>query len=225
MIGAGGQIRLLRSRVALVGLGGLGGTIFEMLLRLGVGHISIADGDCFEESNLNRQLLSSRAGIGRAKTEEAVARAALINSAVEITFLTERIGEGQADKLLESCGLAFDALDSIGARFILQAACRKLGIPMIHAAVEGWTGQAMTVFPDGQGIEVLYGHERQTVGGTSDPADTLVFGPFLMAAFQVSEAVRILTGRHDGGRRLLICDLDKMVMELADLKSEAGRMA
>ena len=213
-----GQIRLLQSRVALVGLGGLGGFILEMLLRLGVGRITVVDGDRFDETNLNRQLLATYSSIGRPKTDAALERVVLVNPTVEFTAFNERLTESNAQVILGYCDLAFDALDRISDRFILQHACRALGIPMLHAAVEGWTGQAASIFPNGPGIEQLYGEESEAVKTDTDLVDTAVTSPIIMAAFQVSEAVRILTGGHPGRPRLFLCDLEAMVLKLAGLR-------
>jgi hypothetical protein len=78
------QARLLRSSVAQVGLGGLGGTILDQLLRLGVGTLRVADGDTFEDSNLNRQTLCDMAAIGRSKAEAARHAAARINPSATV---------------------------------------------------------------------------------------------------------------------------------------------
>ncbi|MDD3538936.1 MAG: ThiF family adenylyltransferase, partial [Atribacterota bacterium] len=77
------QIKLLHSKVAVVGCGGLGGNIIEMLARLGIGSITAIDGDIFKESNLNRQLLSSEKNMGKGKAETAVSRIKDINSSIE----------------------------------------------------------------------------------------------------------------------------------------------
>jgi len=76
------QLRLRRSRVAVIGCGGLGGYLVEQLARLGVGRLAVIDPDVFEEHNLNRQLLSSPAALGRPKVEVAAERVAAVNPAV-----------------------------------------------------------------------------------------------------------------------------------------------
>src|SRR5512145_2203557 len=78
------QLRLCRSRVAVIGCGGLGGYLIEELARLGVGTLVVVDPDVFEEHNLNRQLLSSPADLGAAKVEVARARIAAVNPAVQV---------------------------------------------------------------------------------------------------------------------------------------------
>ena len=84
IFGTQGQLRLLRSRVVVVGCGGLGGNIVEMLVRLGVGCLLVIDPDFFVESNLNRQLLATTATLGRYKAEVARERSTIINPAVTV---------------------------------------------------------------------------------------------------------------------------------------------
>lgn len=83
------QAMLLRARVLLVGLGGLGGHVLDGLCRMGVGHITGVDGDSFEQSNLNRQLLCTAETIGQSKAQAAQAHARLVNAAVEFVPVAE----------------------------------------------------------------------------------------------------------------------------------------
>ena len=127
------ECALLRTKTVFVaGCGGLGGYLIEMLLRLGVGTIRAADGDSFEASNLNRQLLSSPSALGRAKAEAAVARAALVNPDVRFVPIPEFVTEENAAELIRGSDAVLDALDNIGARRILARSCAKENIPLIH---------------------------------------------------------------------------------------------
>ena len=83
-MGIDGQARLLSSTAAVVGAGGLGGLIIELLARFGVGRLILIDGDTFTEDNLNRQLLCREGDLGRKKIERAVERVREVNSAVEV---------------------------------------------------------------------------------------------------------------------------------------------
>ncbi len=89
------QAALLGARVGVVGLGGLGGTVAEVLGRMGVGRLTLVDGDRFEDSNLNRQLLSTVEGLGQLKSEAARARVGRINPSVDVTALTEFVTRGK----------------------------------------------------------------------------------------------------------------------------------
>ena len=105
------ECNLLRTKTVFVaGCGGLGGYLIEMLLRLGVGTIRAADGDAFEASNLNRQLLSSPSSLGQPKAEAAAARAALVNPDVRFEAIPEFVTEENAGRLIRGCDAVLDAL-------------------------------------------------------------------------------------------------------------------
>ncbi len=191
-LGYDGQLRLLRSRVAVLGLGGLGGLITELLARMGVGRLILADGDVFSEDNLNRQVLSSEGNLRRRKAEVAEERVRELNAGVDAIGVTEHLTAPAMAKLLAGVDVAIDAMDSIASRYELQAACAEVGVPMVHGAIAGHVGQVMTVLPGDTGLDILYGEARGhgLEAATGNPATT----PALVAALEVQEAVKILTG-------------------------------
>jgi len=206
--GLDGQLLLLNSRVAVIGLGGLGGLAVELLARMGVGAIVLIDGDTFSESNLNRQILSTEENLCQKKAEAARDRIARINAAVETTVITEMATGDNLEKMLQGCNLALDCLDNLETRFLLQETCQKLGIPMIHGAIAQFYGQVSTIFPGDQGLKVIYGSfpKGQNKGierELGNPAAT----PALVAALQVQEAVKVLLKKGEPLRnRLLFVD-------------------
>jgi len=199
---------LLRScRVCVVGCGGLGGFLTEYLGRIGVGFITVADGDRFDETNLNRQLLSSEENLGMSKAAEAKKRLEQINSSIHVEATEQFLSEENASSILEGHDLILDALDSIPHRLMLQQVCRELEIPLIHGAVEGWFGQVTTVFPGDNSLSRIYPGPSQTVPGGEVPG-TLSFVPGLIASLQAAEAVRLLLGKEPALRRkVLFADL------------------
>jgi molybdopterin/thiamine biosynthesis adenylyltransferase len=213
------QLRLLRSHVAVIGLGGLGGTVTEILARIGVGRLTLVDGDCFDESNLNRQLLSSPAGLGQPKAETASLRVREINPAVEVRPVHQffRADNGQA--ILHDVQLAIDCLDTIADRFILEQSCRSASIPLISAAIGGSCGQATVVFPEDPGLTDIYGPPgKARKRGIEGSVGTLPFGAVYMAAVQCAEATAILLGRPSELRnRLFIAEVSDHSSELFDL--------
>ena len=138
LIGINGVKRLKESHVLVLGLGGVGGCVFEMLVRAGVGKITAVDGDVFEESNINRQILCTYRDLGKPKAEVAKARAKLINPACEVRAVSLRYGESTRDQILiDSYDYAADCIDSVRDKtdFILE--CRKRGVPVISAMGAG----------------------------------------------------------------------------------------
>jgi len=188
-----GQLTLLRSSAAVVGCGGLGGYVIEQLARLGVGRLVVIDPDRFEEHNLNRQLLSSLADLGTAKVEAAVRRVASINPAVSVIPRPQAIGAANAAELLTGVDVVLDALDSIPVRLELAAACRTLGLPLVHGAIGGWYGHVATQFPGERTIELIYGSATGSQGVEQELGNPS-FTPGVIASLQVAEACKVLLG-------------------------------
>lgn len=157
--------------VAVIGCGGLGGHVLEMLGRLGVGHLIACDGDRLEPSNLNRQILSTEDTLGKFKAEAARQRMAVVNSEVEVTTACSYLDLESGPEVLAGCDVVVDGLDSGRARLTLQRLCRSLGIPLVHGAIDGWFGQVTTVLPGDDTLDLLYGEEAaepetlQAMGG------------------------------------------------------------
>lgn len=216
-ISAGEQDVLKRKSVLVVGCGGLGGYAIEYLARLGIGHITAVDGDVFCESNLNRQLLSSSANIGKSKSSEAAARIAAINPEIEINAVAEFFTADNAAELLKGMDIVIDALDNVESRMILEDACEQAGITLVHGAVQGWNLQATVVPPGSNLLHNLYKLEdKAPATHEASKEDSLAKSclcptPACCAAIQVSEALKILLGRKsslDGN--MLFMDLQTM---------------
>jgi molybdopterin/thiamine biosynthesis adenylyltransferase len=194
-VGLDGQIKLLQSAVAVVGAGGLGGTIIELLARQGIGHITIIDDDCFAEQNLNRQVMSTEKNLGKYKALEAAKRIARINSAVTVTTFVEKLTKENARKLLKGARVVADGLDNLPSRFAVESACRSLGIPLVHGTIAGFCGQLMTIFPEDAGFCCIYGSsDRFPEQGIEVQIGNPSATPAVVAAWQVQEIVKIITG-------------------------------
>ena len=203
------ECALLREKTVLVaGCGGLGGYLIEMLLRLGVGEIRAADGDRFEESNLNRQLLSAPGLLGRGKAEVAAERAAAVNPSVRFVAVPDFVTEENVAELVRGCDAAMDALDNIPSRLLLAKACAAEKLPLIHGAICGWSAQAAVVMPGDGLIETIYPE-----GAALSSKASLSFTPPFCAALQTALCVRLLTGREVETGKLYVADLLDMELE------------
>lgn len=218
-VGLEGQIKLLQSTVAVVGLGGLGGYVAEALARMGVGRLILIDGDVFEEHNLNRQILSTEAGLGAHKAEVAQQRVAGINSAVEVIGHVTRLTPENLPRLLEGADLVVDGLDRLPTRLILQEGAQALGIPMVHGSIAGYLGQVMTIFPGDPGLRSLYGEPGDLPDqGLEAQLGTPAATPMAVAAWEAQEAVKILLGRGEPLRnRLLVMDMESGTIDVLQL--------
>ena len=168
----------------------MGGHLIELLARVGVGGIRAVDGDVFETSNLNRQLLSEEALLGLSKAETAAARIAKINSGVKAEAVSIFLDERNATGLIAGCDAVLDALDNISARRVLCKTCAAAGIPYIYGAISGWVAQAALCLPGDDLIARLYPDDA-----VIRDKSVLSFTPSLCASVQASLCVRLLAGR------------------------------
>lgn len=185
------NLSLREKRAVVVGCGGLGGHIIEQLARLGVGHITAIDGDVFEESNLNRQLLSHPKNLGVAKAFAAKEHIEKVNPDVEVQSVVGYLDETNAEEILSGHDVICDALDNMTTRLLLQKYAEKLGIPLVYGAIAGWYGQVTTIFPGDNILGSIYqgGSDKGIEQQLGNPS----FTPALVASVQVAEVVKIFT--------------------------------
>lgn len=181
---------LAGKQVAVIGCGGLGGFLIEYLARIGIGSIRCVDADVFEESNLNRQLLSTPALLGKSKAFAAADRVQEINPQVKVQASPVFLDRKNARELIAGCDAVLDALDNIDSRRVLAEACAAEEIPYIYGAVAGWVAQAAICMPGDRWLETLYPD-----GTMVKDKSILSFTPPLCAAIQTSLCIKFLTGK------------------------------
>ena len=192
------QIKLAKSRVTVIGAGGLGGHVILLLARIGIGHLVVVDHDVFEESNLNRQALCNEKALGKSKSEEAAAAVGSINPAVQVTSYQVRINASNAEEILAGSGVVVDALDNITDRFLIEKSAKKLRIPLVHGALAGFEGQLMTIFPDDPGLKQIYGKKVVKDNNLKSAESVLgvpVIMPSLISTLQAMEVLKIILNR------------------------------
>ena len=209
------QRTLARSSVLVLGCGGLGGYVIEYLARVGVGHIAAADGDVFQPSNLNRQLLSTEENLGMNKALAGKARVRAINSAVDFAAIDFPVTEENAEGLMRGRDAVIDCLDHPGAKLLCARAAGAAGVPFIHGAIAGWSLRVHTVLPGDDAMEWLCA----SGGGTEGLTGNLSFTAAACAALEAAEAVKLLLGM-DGltAGRLIEADLLTMRFEEIGLR-------
>jgi molybdopterin/thiamine biosynthesis adenylyltransferase len=206
------QLRLRRSRVAVIGCGGLGGYLIEQLARLGVGTLVAVDPDVFEEHNLNRQLLSTPADLGSPKVNVAAARVAAVNPAVDVVAHHVAFSRENGRELLTGCTAVVDGLDSVLVRRALAETCAELALPLVHGAIGGWYGQVAVQLPGGDLSPLLRG--TASGKGVEAKLGNPSFTPAVVASLQVAEVTKVLLGRESSlARRALFVDLLSMRFE------------
>ncbi|MEG2633485.1 MAG: ThiF family adenylyltransferase [Oscillospiraceae bacterium] len=138
LVGVQASDKLKNSRVAIAGLGGVGGAAFEAIVRSGVGHILALDCDVFDVTNLNRQLLATRSTVGRDKCAVASERAASINPECEVTAVKERLDANNLSLIFDfKPDYIIDAIDCVTSKLALIEQAKKLGFNIITSMGTG----------------------------------------------------------------------------------------
>jgi molybdopterin/thiamine biosynthesis adenylyltransferase len=211
------QLRLWHSSALVAGLGGLGGTLAELLARVGVGRLLLADGDIFVTSNLNRQWLANQATLGQNKAQVAAQHLQGINPALDLEAIPAYLTPENLATYLSQVQVAVDGLDNLKARRDLFEATQRAGVPLVHGAVVGRFGQVATIFQDDpESFTSIYSPRAQEV---ERGREILAPVASLIASLQVQEAIRLLLGKppvYHG--RLAHYDGDTGTLELLSLK-------
>ncbi len=199
-IGAEGQERLRQSKALILGCGALGTAQANALARAGVGTLRIVDRDSVEESNLQRQMLFDEAD-ARASLPKAVAaerKLRQINSDLTIEGIVADADSSNIEDFIRGFQVVLDATDNFEARYLLNDAAVKMGIPWIYGAVVASYGITFTILPGRTPcFACLF---PKSPAGMHETCDTVgVIGPAVSwaAAIQVTEALKLLLGRED----------------------------
>lgn len=201
-------LALQEKHVLIVGCGGLGGHILDQLARLGVGHIRVVDGDVFDATNLNRQLLSTVPLLGSHKAKAAADHIARVNPNITAEAVDAFLTEENASFLLAGCDVVLDALDNIPSRKVLAAACARAGIPYVYGAIQGWVAQAAISMPGDRLIDILYPEEIEI-----RDKSVLSFTPALCASLQTALCVKLLLGKPVETGTIFYFDLSDLGFE------------
>ena len=200
------QERFKDSKITVIGCGGIGGETIEMLARMGVGKLVLADKDAFDLSNLNRQTLASLNDLGLDKSKVASEKVRLINPYVETIIFNEHVDESNIDKIIGDSDIVIDALDNVLTRVIVSRKAKEKGIPYIHGAIHGTMGQISVFLPNSEKTyEEMFNLPSTGKELTSDVIDELknvtsgvppVIGPTpnLIGCLEAMEAYKIITG-------------------------------
>lgn len=197
-IGDEGQRRIGASRVLLVGCGALGSHIADMMVRAGVGSLTIVDRDYVQWSNLQRQTLFTEqdAETSANKAKAAAAHLAKINSEVEIRGIVADFGPSNAPDLVGGVDVVMDGTDNLDTRYAINGAAVKRGIPYVYAGVVGTAGMEMPIVNNGPCLRCLFPDPPapdQVL--TCNEVGVLASAVEATAAYAVTDALRILTGQ------------------------------
>lgn len=195
------------TRVAIVGLGGLGGYVLEGLVRIGIKKFHLIDKDVFEETNLNRQLLCMEDNLGKSKAVEGLNRILKINHNIEAKVFNSKLDENSFE-MLKDADIVVDCLDSIEGRFQLESLCEKLNITLIHGAITGYYGQVAVSKPNNRIFSKIYKTTRRKDASFGN----LVITCMVISSFQVNLLLRVLFNENIENELILI-DCKNMEIE------------
>lgn len=199
------QERFKKTRITVIGCGGIGGQAIEMLARMGVGELVLVDEDSFDYSNLNRQNFATFDNIGLDKSEIARQKVESINPYVNVISCSEHVDESNIDELLKGSHMVIDALDNILTRIIVSRKARELKIPFIHGAIHGTLGQITVFLSNTKNYEEMF--NLPSIGKeltpevieeinklASDVPPAIGPTPNLIGCLQAMEAYKMVTG-------------------------------
>jgi molybdopterin-synthase adenylyltransferase len=219
-IGYVGMEKLKNIKICVVGAGGIGNPVATQLVGMGVGKIRIVDRDIVEISNLHRQHLYSEADVGKVKVEAAVERLQKMNSGVDIEAVPISVTPFTAENIIKGYDIVIDALDSIDARYALNDACLKLGIPFIYAGALGMVGSVCTILPNESAcLRCIFPELSEDEMPTCSTEGVHPSILYLVAGIQVSEAVKIVVGQQPSlVNKLLYIDLNDLVFDKIQMR-------
>ena len=227
-VGEKGQERLLKSRVLLLGAGGLGSPAALYLAAAGVGTLGIMDGDHVDASNLQRQILHGTDRIGMAKVESAAITLKNLNPDVKVIPIQERLTSENVDRIFDQgWDVIVDGLDNFPTRYLVNDASVWKRIPVVHGSIFRFDGQVTTFWPHretnpGPCYRCLYPEPPPAhLAPSCAEAGVLGILPGVVGTIQATEAIKILLGQGEPlVGRLLTYDSMKMQFRMLKLRKD-----
>jgi len=223
-LGVKGQKKLAKSKVAVVGVGGLG-TVSSLYLALaGVGHLRLIDQDTVETPNLHRQILYSLDDLHYPKAEVAAKRLEKLNPLLKVEPVSDNVNTGNVEKLLAGVDIVVDGLDNMFTRYLLNRTSVKLGVPYVFGAAIGIEGNLSVFAPPETGcLECLLPNMSDNDLMTCDTRGVVGATPGIIGSMQAMEAIKVLTGMGSPLKgKLMVCDFNDMYFTTVDTSKAAN---
>jgi len=223
-LGREGQERLWRSKVAIVGLGGLGSASALYLALAGVGHLRIVDQDTVELNNLHRQILYSLKDLRYSKVEAAAQKIKQANPEVKVEVIPESVRESNVDEIVEDVDCVVDGLDNMRTRYILNRACAKKRVPYVFGGAIGFEGN-LSVFapPEAPCLECVLPSLDDSLLPTCETRGVLGATAGIIGTMQAMETIKLLAGIGEPLKgRLMVCDFRDMYFATIDVFKRPG---
>jgi len=223
-----GQLKLLDSRVLLLGAGGLGSPAAIYLAAAGVGTIGIIDMDVVDDSNLQRQILHNVERIGDRKVDSAKKTITLLNPDVDVVTYDVRLGADNVLEILDGWDVIVDGTDNFPTRFLVNDASVKLGIPVVHGSIFRFEGM-VTVFDPKRGPtyrDMVPEPPPAELAPSCAEAGVLGVLPGIVGSLQAIETIKLLLGLGEPliGRLLAYDSLEQSFREFKIRKDPANEI-
>jgi molybdopterin/thiamine biosynthesis adenylyltransferase len=211
-IGEQGQRQLKKSRVGVIGVGGLGCFSAIQLAAMGVGSLTLVDQDVVDLTNLHRQILYDTSNVGYPKVEIAQKRLQALNPHLAIEALPITINETTASAVVKNVDVVIDGLDRLQPRYAINKACREHNVPYIYAGALETYGNVSTILPGETAcLECYLGTVNDAGLPTCETTGVLTPILAIIASIQVSEAIHLLLGREPALRgKVLFIDVNSL---------------
>jgi molybdopterin-synthase adenylyltransferase len=223
-LGEKGQRKLCDSKVAVVGVGGLG-TVSSLYLALaGVGSLRLIDQDIVEAKNLHRQILYTSDDLDYPKAEVAAVRLKKLNPLISVEAISENVNSGNVERLLSGVDLVVDGLDNMATRYLINRVCVKMKVPYVFGAAIGLEGN-LSVFspPESPCLECVLPNLSDNDLLRCDTRGVLGVTPGIIGGMQAFEAIKVLTGMGMTLMgKLMICDFSDMSFTPIDVAKRAN---
>lgn len=193
-IGDEGQCKLLKSKVLVIGAGGLGAAILPYLAAAGVGEIGIVDNDVIEVSNLHRQVIYKTAAVGKSKAEEAKWMISELNPEIKVCAFSEKLSGKNALSLFEKYDIIVDATDNISIKYLINDACVVANKPMVYGSIFRFQGQVSVFnYQNGPTYRCLFPDENSNALNCED-AGVIGISVGIIGMFQANEVLKMILG-------------------------------
>lgn len=214
-----GQEKLLAAKVLIIGLGGLGSPASMYLAASGIGHLTLADFDTVDLSNLQRQIVHTNDRIGQHKTESAKIQLLEINPDLEVRTISEKLTQGALEQEVGGVDLVLDCTDNFEVRFAINDACLKTKTLLVSGAAIRMEGQLMVIDPEADDKPCYRCLYQEAADDELNCAETGIAAPVVgtIGTLQALEAIKLLIGIGESLAGYLLT-FDAKVMDWRKLK-------
>jgi len=194
--GLEGQYKLLKSKILIIGVGGLGSPAIMYLAAAGIGTIGIADNDTVEYSNIQRQIIHSTFDINKLKIKSAKDKIKKINPNIKVNTYKKRITSKNITKIIQNYDFVIDCTDNLPSKFLINDACVYSEKPFSHGGVSGFEGQTITYTPDNACYRCIFQSPPEEENTSSENA---ILGPVagVIGCIQATEAIKFILNKKE----------------------------